>query len=112
MPFKIRNRDGLFATGGDTVTWSKSGKTWAQRGHLSSHFTQLRARCLKDYELAGAEVIEYEMVVKSVEPTTVWVTAAVERREAKETQRKEASLKWQRDAELKELKRLKEKYGA
>ena len=42
--FKIRNRAGLFSTGGDTPSWSKKGKAWSSKGALSNHITLVSDR--------------------------------------------------------------------
>lgn len=37
--FKIKNKDGLFSTGGTNPRFTKRGKTWGNLAHLSSHLT-------------------------------------------------------------------------
>jgi hypothetical protein len=41
--YKIRDpKTGLFKLGGAYVRWSKHGKTWTARRHLTSHLTLMR----------------------------------------------------------------------
>lgn len=37
--YKIRNKEGLFSSGGTYPKWSKIGKVWASRMALSNHLT-------------------------------------------------------------------------
>jgi len=40
--YKIRNREGLFSTGGLTPRWKKVGKTWVALQHVNSHINMVR----------------------------------------------------------------------
>ena len=109
--FKIRNSAGLFSKGGQYINWSKTGKTWNMIGHVSSHFSGLGQRELREYIDAGAEVVEYEMVEKSATPASVFGAAAKERAEERERVAAERRMSWQEKLEIEELKRLQAKYG-
>jgi len=41
--YKIRNRAGLFSTGGSNPNWTKIGKTWVALNHLNAHLTLIRS---------------------------------------------------------------------
>ena len=43
--YKIRRKtDGLFSSGGTDPSFSKKGKIWNARGHVTSHISQLTDR--------------------------------------------------------------------
>jgi hypothetical protein len=98
--FKIRREsDGLFSTGGDSPNFTKRGKEWKQRGHVTSHLNQVRRPSV--YE--GCVIIECEIVVKEVDSIPVSrYLEAIRQRKADEAQRicdarKAAELKRQYD---------------
>ena len=37
MPYKIRNAENLYSTGGDTPRFTRDGKTWSTLGRLKAH---------------------------------------------------------------------------
>jgi hypothetical protein len=60
--FKIKNTEtGLFSSGGTWPSWSKEGKTWSKRGHVTSHLSQLSEREKKPW-YTDCVVEEYEMI--------------------------------------------------
>lgn len=42
--WKIRNKDGLWSNGGSSPTFSKTGKTWSNIGHVKSHLSSFDYR--------------------------------------------------------------------
>jgi len=41
--YKIRDKNtGLFSTGGVSLRWEKTGKSWSCEGHVKSHLTLLK----------------------------------------------------------------------
>ena len=60
--FKIKNIEtGLFSSGGTLPTWTKEGKVWNKRGHITSHLSLLRE--YKNSNLyTDCTVEEYEMI--------------------------------------------------
>ena len=40
--YKIRNKAGLYSTGGSKPSWSKRGKTWVALNHVNAHLTLIR----------------------------------------------------------------------
>jgi hypothetical protein len=109
--FKIKNTEtGLFSTGGSWPSWSKEGKTWSKRGHVTSHLTQTHDKKMK---YTGCVVEEYEMIsVGTVWDVLDWAerpstTRAKELEEQRRLERK-VEYKNQKIQDLKEqLYRLK-----
>ncbi len=107
--FKIkRMSDGLFSTGGGFPTFTKRGKVWRMRGHVTSHLNQVRKNV---YD--GCHIIEYEMtpyVVDSI-PVSEYIVQIAERREEAEVARQEARKKRAaEDPERVEYERLKQRF--
>lgn len=52
MIYKIRNKEGLYSTGGTSPRWTKKGKSWSQLNHVRSHITLVKTISGKDkYEI-------------------------------------------------------------
>jgi hypothetical protein len=69
--YKIRRKtDGLFSTGGTYPTFSKKGKTWTARGHVTSHLSQFgdrkKEQYYKDCEVVRIEIQEVDADVTDV----------------------------------------------
>ena len=63
--YKIRRRsDGLFSGGGTYPTFSKKGKVWTARGHVTSHLSQFsggsKNRYYKDCEVVCIVIQEVD----------------------------------------------------
>jgi hypothetical protein len=79
--YKIRNKEGLFSTGGLYPQWRKVGKTWVTLSHIRAHLTMLRNQykvwngmeyCTDiQYPYIGCTVIEYIVI----ENATALITA-------------------------------------
>jgi len=64
--FRIRDKNGLYSTGGQTPNFTKGGKTWSNIGHVKSHLRQfIGSRNLDVY--ADAEIVCVEYTEKDVE---------------------------------------------
>ena len=92
--YKIRNKDGLFSTGGGNHKWHETGKTWKKLGHISSHlgpvpFQGYNGETAYD---GTEEIVEFELVEKSVIPLRDHVASQTKRREKKELQERARSL--------------------
>lgn len=67
--YKIRNKEGLFSTGGLYPRWKKVGKTWVALQHINAHIAMLCKRynqykgtiyCRSiQFPYTGCMVIEY-----------------------------------------------------
>lgn len=109
--FKIRNPDGLFSTGGTDPTFTKEGKTWQKKGHLSNHFANFNERQMfKHY--AGCEVVTYEVTQTEVrsEIAEVHLRASADRQRKREAEYRQYAAKAQRDRAMADLKRLALQY--
>ena len=70
--YKIRRTtDGLFSAGGSWPKFTKGGKIWKQKGHLTSHLGQVNNRPIRDgiriYD--DCEIVTYELSEMPVGPT-------------------------------------------
>lgn len=112
--FKIRSKTtGMFSTGGQSPGWSKKGKTWNMRGHVSTHLSGLYRTGRETYRANDAEVVECVIREENVAtvPVAEWI-ADVERRKAdKETARANASAERQRQQRYAEYQRLQREFG-
>lgn len=63
--FRIRDKNGLYSTGGQSPNFTKGGKTWSNIGHVKSHLRQFDGRFLEVY--AEAEIVCVEYTEKDVE---------------------------------------------
>jgi len=58
--YKIRNnKTGLYSKGGTRPKFSKDGKVFAKRNHVTSHMNNVND---KEIEYADCDVVEFEMV--------------------------------------------------
>ena len=105
--YKIRSKKtGLFSTGGNSVAWSKFGKIWMAKAHLSNHFTGLTSLSRKEYREHEAEVVEVELVIKLAEPVQDFIDAAEQRKAARDARAKAVRESMQR----REFERLLKKF--
>ena len=113
--YKIRSKKtGLFSKGGSTPSFSKKGKIWNGIGPLKLHFNQFIGRGYIGrgyYE--DCEVVEYELVEAevAVSDCSEWMEASKERQEQREMERKIRAQQWRVAQEMKELERLRKKFG-
>lgn len=102
--FKIRDREtGLFSTGGMSPGWSKKGKTWTARGHVTSHLTQFNSNPYgrgRATTYDNADVVEFEVVEteEGTIPVNDWKPTAktLRAKELDEIRRVERDAEYQR----------------
>ena len=121
--YKIRRRsDGLFSGGGSMPHFSKKGKIWKQRGHLTSHLNQLWHGGITNWNYThphqthiyeDCEIVPYEIIEKPLD-TTQTIMDYIEEREEEQRQKE---LEYQRrreetakEARREEYERLKEEF--
>ena len=110
--YKIRSKKtGLFSTGGVWPKWSKLGKIWTVRGHISSHFTALSPNGRREYLNNDAEIVEVELVVKSVTPVADFIAEAGQRKVEREAAEAKARAAYRESLEKAEFERLLKKFG-
>lgn len=63
--YRIRDKNGLYSTGGTSPDFTRGGKTWSNLGHVKSHLRQFSGRNLETY--ANAEIVCVEYTEKDVE---------------------------------------------
>lgn len=64
--YKIKNKDGLFSTGGKSPKFKKKGKSWSSLGHLKNHLTLVNEypnfhNIYKDCVVVTYELTEVEL---------------------------------------------------
>lgn len=112
--FKIRSKTtGMFSTGGQSPGWSKKGKTWNQRGHVSTHLSGLYRTGRETYRDNQAEVVECVIREENVgvTPVSEWISAVEQRKADKELARKQAAEDRQRQQRYAEYQRLQKEFG-
>lgn len=87
--YKIRDRDGLFSTGGSYPSFNERGKSWVQRGHLSNHLAQMGKSGRSEYINRGCEVVTFEMVPLETETVGIrdYLDGISARRQEREAER-------------------------
>jgi len=107
--FKIRRRiDGLYSRGGMEPSFSKTGKTWNNRGPLTNH---LNIVC--DPRVYGqCDVVEIEVryTEADITPASDWIARIEAQKEQKERDRKDRQRQATEARERAELERLQNKY--
>jgi hypothetical protein len=69
--YKIKNRDGLFSTGGKFPKFKKKGKSWSSLGHLKNHIN-----LVNEYNYYNKDIYK-DCVVVTYEVTEVELTGNV-----------------------------------
>lgn len=98
--YKIRRKDGLFSTGGTTPSFTKKGKVWRQRGHVSNHLAQMHR---PESTYCDCELVEYQLIEAEVGATLI--AEAVAAMKERKDERKRRHKEWV-DAYLKNQRRL------
>jgi hypothetical protein len=113
--YKIRNQlTGEFLN--KKHQWSKKGKVWTERGHLSNHFALYRDP-VKEH--IGAEIVVIEEVISERISVADWIAGVKERREkrtAGRRRRREQELVRQKEMNRQQrqaqYEQLKKEFGA
>lgn len=67
--YKIRNKDGLYSTGGSSPSFTKNGKVWNSKSALNNHI-----RMLIDYASSWNEKSKSIDVYKDCELITIFIS--------------------------------------
>ena len=112
--YKIRRKtDGLYSVGGSHPSFSKNGKIWKQRNHLSSHMNLLTQQWgVGKHIYDNCELVTYEVVEKEVDSISLldYLQEREELREAREEAQKRAFEKRQQAARRKKYEELKHEF--
>ncbi len=101
--FKIRNKDGLFSNGGTWPEWTKTGKVWRQRGHLSNHLAQVSRNIYSETDV----IVEFEMIEISTVLLSDYEADRLERGKERKDRQAQERLDCRRDYLERELTRVK-----
>jgi hypothetical protein len=112
--FKIKSTlTGLFSTGGSSPDWSKKGKTWSQRGHVSLHLSGLCGNGRRIYRQHDAVVVE--CVIKEEDVSTIkvseWLSETERKAREKEADREARNIERARQERLQQYVKLKKEFG-
>lgn len=125
--FKIqRESDGLYSNGGSTPGFTKVGKIWKQKGHLTSHLGQLHDRGLGNYRYRypdgpmprhiydGCKILAFELVEIPVGPAVTvaaYLQEIQERKQKKEQASRDFHEKQQKVERHAQYQKLKHEFG-
>ena len=111
LVYKIRRcTDGMFSQGGSWPRFSKTGKIWKQRGHLTSHLGQV-SRGNRAY--VGCEIVTYELTeVEMGETQSIgqWLGEIEERKRKEKEERQLRREEHQREERRKHFEELKKEF--
>lgn len=114
--YKIRRKcDGMFSMGGMTPHFSKTGKIWKQKGHLTNHLNQVDFNYMtqtnNSYE--DCEIVLYEIVEKQIGEMTIasWRNEREEKLRKEEERRKELREENERIKRYREYLQLQKEFG-
>lgn len=112
MPFKIRNKTGLWSTGGCWPRFTKAGKVWNDLGKVKQHLAQFITRDGRSDIPDDWEVVELKIEITEggVTKAAHVINAMVDQRILKEEQRQQAVKQSKINQEKKLLAELKAKY--
>lgn len=105
--FKIRNKAGLFSTGGMSPRFSKKGKNWAGRGPLSAHLNLLS----KSSVYRDCEIVTYELAETVAVSAEVLMQESLMRKAEREAKEKARIQAWREEQDRKHYERLKKQFG-
>ena len=113
--YKIRNQDGLFSSGGTWPRFTKKGKIWKARGHLTNHLNQVHQGRVAHYYDQGAHIVEYEVIEIVNEVSSISIPDYYQQRFQKrleEQSKRDKRIQLQGEKEERALyEKLREKYN-
>ncbi len=102
--YKIRRKsDGKFSTGGGHPSFTKNGKIWKQKGHLTSHLNQV-AIFSKQIYLNECEIVPFELIEQPAGPSMSISTYLTEIQDRKDKRKADFNARF--EAHQKEQRRL------
>jgi len=118
--YKIqRESDGLFSAGGSTPRFTKVGKLWRMKGHLTSHLTQLHNgngcwHAGGPHVYAGCKILQFELIEIPAGPEMTvgeYLAAIHERKEVKEQKQMERRIEIERETRKQQYEKLRKEFG-
>jgi hypothetical protein len=111
--YKIRRKsDGLFSTGGSSPRFTKTGKSWSNRGNLDRHLGMLLQNrnigALPAYK--DCEVITFITEVTDYEPVEKFISVVAERKQMKEEEYERRIEKRREENRRKQYEMLKQEF--
>lgn len=103
--YKIQRADGLFSSGGTSPRFSKKGKSWAQRGHVTNHLGQLSNR-EKEKFYFDCNVVEFEIVEIAMNNISVFDWKPTDKTLRAKELEEQRHLEWQKEFKEAEIKKL------
>ena len=85
--YKIKSlKTGRFSTGGSYPSYTKKGKTWAEKGHVSSHLSCQDGHGRQSYKINECVIVCYDFEAGTEEVFDIdqWRLEAAQRREERE----------------------------
>lgn len=76
--YKIKNKDGLYSTGGTTPKFVKDGKVWSKLSHLKNHLRSFKPKPRKVKFYNDSYNDEYELTKTRNEIPKDWVIVQFE----------------------------------
>lgn len=115
--YKIyRKTDGLFSMGGSSPRFSKTGKVWKQKGHLTNHLNQVDLRLTRGgkHIYSDCEIIPYELKEVQTGPGFTIEEYLMERNERlaqQEAERQERMANYQKEQRRQLYEQLKHEFN-
>ena len=112
--YKIRRKaDGMFSTGGSSPSFTKNGKIWKQKGHLTNHLNQLDNDSKFIY-LTVCEIIPYELVEQPAGPAVdigVYLMDLANKKKIRKDNAYAAKQAYHKEQRRLEFEKLKQEFG-
>ncbi|RWZ87300.1 MAG: hypothetical protein EO766_12305 [Hydrotalea sp. AMD] len=112
--YKIRSATtGLYSSGGNSPKFTKTGKVWRARNHLTCHLNQLDRHGRHTYEQNNAyiETIEIQEVVASTESVSDYIKERDRIRQEHERQLQQAREEADRKRRKEQYDKLHKEFG-
>ena len=112
--YKIRRKlDGMFSTGGTSPGFTKFGKIWKQRGHLTSHLNQFAQSWSRNSQVYdNCELVTFELSETEIDaiPLSQYIAEREQARLQREEDRDIARANREHKARRAEYEKLKKEF--
>jgi len=112
--YKIRRADGLFSAGGSWPKFTKGGKIWKQKGHLTSHLNLMYdtySGGTRDH-YDDCEIVMYELIETPIGEMSIagYRASIAQRREERESADQKRRDEWERQERQRQYEQLKKEF--